>query len=60
VIDAGDQVVEVVRIRATTAHGGVEIEHRAGTVYRLKDKRIVAITFYLDAAHALEAAGLSD
>jgi ketosteroid isomerase-like protein len=59
-IDGGDQVVVKVRVHARTRRGGVEMEHAPAAVWTFADGRVVRIEFYLERAHALEAAGLSE
>ena len=60
VIDAGEQVVSLIRVRAKTSHDGVEVEHSPAAVWTVEDRMVVAVTFYLDRDQALEAAGLSE
>jgi ketosteroid isomerase-like protein len=56
--EAGDQVVDVVRLIATTEMGGTPIEQDAAAVWTVRDGRLARAEFYLDADDALEAAGL--
>ena len=59
-IDAGDQVVATVEIRAIGKESGVRIAQTATHVWTLKGGRIIAWHVYLDPAEALEAVGLSE
>jgi ketosteroid isomerase-like protein len=59
VIDAGSLVVSLIHVTAKTLHSGVEVEHDPAAVWTVEGGLIVAVTFYLDRAQALEAAGLS-
>jgi ketosteroid isomerase-like protein len=57
-IDAGDEVVAPVRVRARTAHDGVAVEHAPAAVWTIRNGKIAAIRFYLDRQEAMQAAGL--
>jgi hypothetical protein len=57
-LDAGNEVVALVRIRGRTTRDGVEIEHTPASVWKIEDGTVVGLTFYLDRKQALEAAGL--
>jgi ketosteroid isomerase-like protein len=59
-IDAGEQVVALVRIKGRTSRHGVEVEHSPAAVWTIEDGTVVGISFYLDRDQALEAAGLSE
>ena len=59
-IDAGDQVVALVRIKGKTTRHGVEVEHTPAAVWTIEDGTVVGISFYLDRDQAFEAAGLSE
>jgi len=59
VIDAGDSVVVIVRMKATGAASGIEIERRDGIVYRVYAGRIIRLDYFNSAEQALAAAGLS-
>jgi ketosteroid isomerase-like protein len=58
VIDAGDQVVTIVRQGGTTKTGGVEIEATAGAVWTVRAGKVSRVEFHLDPAAAMRAAGL--
>jgi ketosteroid isomerase-like protein len=60
ILDAGEYVVSLVRIRGRTTRDGVEVEHTPAAVWKIEDGIVVALTFYLDRDQAFEAAGLSD
>ena len=57
-IDAGRQVVALVRIKGRTTRHGVEVEHAPAAVWTIEDGTVVGISFYLDRDQAFEAAGL--
>jgi ketosteroid isomerase-like protein len=57
-IDAGEEVVSFVRVRAQTARDGVPVEHRPAAVFSVRENKIVRVRFYLERDAALEAAGL--
>jgi ketosteroid isomerase-like protein len=57
-LDAGDEVVVLVRVRARTVHDGVEIEHAPAAVWTFEGGKVVRIRFFLEREEALKAAGL--
>jgi ketosteroid isomerase-like protein len=57
-LDAGGQVVALVRIKARTTRDGVEVEHAPAAVWTIEDGTVVGLTFYLNREQALAAAGL--
>ncbi len=59
-IDAGDQVVVPVLVRARTERHGVEMEHRPASVWRVQDGKVVAVHFFLDQGEAARFAGLDN
>ena|SRR5215208_2284980 len=59
-IDAGDAVVVLARVRAWTEHDGVLVEHSPAAIWKMREGKIAAIHHYLDRDEALEAAGLSE
>jgi ketosteroid isomerase-like protein len=59
-LDAGDQVVSLVRIKGKTSRHGVEVEHAPASLWMVEDGVITGLTFYLDRDQALEAAGLAE
>jgi hypothetical protein len=60
IVEAGDVVVAVGRLRGTGAESGAEIEVPIGFVSRFRDGVVVRVEEYLDSADALEAAGLRE
>jgi ketosteroid isomerase-like protein len=58
VIDAGDDVLVLARVRARTHRDGVVIEHAPAAVCTVRDGQIVRARFYLDREQAMEAVGL--
>jgi ketosteroid isomerase-like protein len=59
-IDAGDEVVALVRVQARTKREGVLVEHRPAAVWSVREGRIVRVRFFLERERALEAAGLRE
>jgi len=59
VIDAGDELVSIVRITGTSKGADVPFEHRWGYVCRLHDGKLVYQRAYWDPDEALAAAGVS-
>ncbi len=57
-IDAGDEVVSLVHVRAQTARDEVPVEHRPAAIWSVRAGRITRVRFYLEREQALEAAGL--
>ena len=52
-IDAGEDVLVLVRLRGETKHDGVVIEQRAAVVYTLEAGKVVRLAFHLDRRTAL-------
>jgi ketosteroid isomerase-like protein len=59
-IDAGDQVLVVLRMTAKGKGSGVEVNRRDAMVYTVRDGKTVRLDYYNNEAEALEAAGLSE
>ena len=59
-IDAGDNVVAVVRLVGKGKGSGVPVDQRDTHVVKARDGKAVHIAVYRDRAEALEAAGLSE
>jgi ketosteroid isomerase-like protein len=59
-VDAGDNVVMLVRLRGETRHDHVVIEQPAAVIYTLEDGKVVRLAFHLDRRQALEEAGRPD
>ncbi len=53
VVDRGDRVVVLVRLRGVTRHDGVEMEHEAAGIFRFEGDQVVAMDFSLDRERAL-------
>jgi ketosteroid isomerase-like protein len=60
IIDAGDQVVVVVREQGRGKGSGLEVVREGYAVWTLRNGKAVRIRFYPSKATALEAAGLSE
>jgi ketosteroid isomerase-like protein len=59
-IDAGDRVVSLFRIRAVGAGSGVSVERGDGMVWTFRDGKLARLDYFNDQAEAIEAAGLSE
>ena len=59
-IDAGNQVVVVIRMKAKGRGSGVGVERQDAIVYELRDGKIVRVDYYNNRKQALEAAGLEE
>jgi ketosteroid isomerase-like protein len=59
-IDAGDRVVSLFRIRAVGAGSGVSVDRGDGMVWTFRDGKLARLDYFNDQAEALEAAGLSE
>ena len=59
VIDAGDEVVAVVRVSGTSKGADVPFEHLWAYVCRVRDGKLVYQRAYWDPDEALAAAGVS-
>ena len=58
-IDAGEQVVVLLRLSARGRGSGVALVRRDGMVWTMRDGKAVRLDYYNSATEALEAAGLS-
>lgn len=58
-IDAGDDVVAVIRVAGRGRVSGIEIEYRPAGVWTIRDGRIVRVVWFADRDAALEAAGVA-
>ena len=59
-IDAGDQVVVMVEMKATGRGSGVEIDREDALVYTLREGKHVRLDYFNNPQQALEAAGLRE
>jgi ketosteroid isomerase-like protein len=59
-IDAGNQVIAVFRLRATGKGSGVETERRNSVLYTVRDGKVVRADYFGDPDRALAAAGIVD
>jgi uncharacterized protein len=57
-VDAGDNVVSLVRQMGTPRGGDTEIENQGAAVWTIRDGRLRRVEFHLDRNAALRAAGL--
>lgn len=57
-LDAGDEVVVLVHVRAKTSRDGVVMEHSPAAVWTIEDGKVIRIRFFLERDIALVAAGL--
>jgi ketosteroid isomerase-like protein len=59
-IDAGDRVVSLFRIRAVGAGSGVPVERGDGMVWTFRADKLSRLDYFNDQAEALAAVGLGD
>jgi ketosteroid isomerase-like protein len=59
-VDAHDQVVALIHDRAGRPDSDAEFDLRSGSVWDLRDGRVVRVEFFRNQTEALEAAGLSE
>jgi ketosteroid isomerase-like protein len=59
-IDAGDHVVAVVRMRTKGLGSGVELDRQDAVVYRCRNDKILRVDYYNNKEQALKAVGLSE
>jgi ketosteroid isomerase-like protein len=59
-IDAGEEVICFVLVRAQSARDAVPIKHESAALWSLREGKIVGVRFYLERDKALEAAGLRE
>jgi ketosteroid isomerase-like protein len=59
-IDAGDDVIAVMRIRAQGRRSAVPVERREWHVWTVRDGRLWRFRIYATEAEALEAVGMSE
>jgi ketosteroid isomerase-like protein len=59
-IDAGDQVVVLVRVVARGGSSGVSLVRETAHLWTLRDRRATRCEVYLDRSEALEAVGLGE
>ena len=52
-LERGDRVVALVRLRGVTKHDGVEMEHEAAAIFRFEGSEIAELEFSLDREDAL-------
>jgi ketosteroid isomerase-like protein len=59
-VDAGDRVVSLFRIRAVGAGSGVPVERGDGIVWTFRDGKLARLDYFNDQGAALEAVGLRE
>jgi ketosteroid isomerase-like protein len=59
-VDSGDQVVAIVRMRMTPKGTSAEIEIRNGQLWTFRDGKVASIRIFPEPEKALEAAGLRE
>jgi ketosteroid isomerase-like protein len=57
-VDAGDEVVVLVHVRARTERDGVEVEHSPAALFQVRDGKIQRTRFFLERRGAFEAVGM--
>jgi ketosteroid isomerase-like protein len=58
IVQTGDKVVVMVNQRAKGRGSAIELELRAGSVYTIRDGKVILLELFTSQAAALEAAGL--
>ena len=58
-LEAGDRVVQVLRLTSAGGASGAPATQRMGQVFSFRDGRVCVVDNYWDAEAALEAVGLS-
>jgi ketosteroid isomerase-like protein len=58
--DLGETVLLISHVSVTARSTGLDLDTPMAAIFSFEDGRIVRMVSYLDAAHALEAAGLSE
>jgi ketosteroid isomerase-like protein len=59
-IDVGDRVVSLFRIRAVGAESGISVERGDGMVWVFREGKLVRLDYFNDQDEALEAVGLRE
>lgn len=59
-LDAGDQVVALVRVVARGGSSGISLDRKTAHVWTLRDGRVLRCEVYLDRSAAIEAVGLRE
>ena len=59
-IDAGDRVVSLFRLRAVGAGSGAVVERSDGIVWTFRDDKLFRVDYFNDQGEALEAVGLGE
>lgn len=59
-IDAGDRVVSLFRLRAVGAGSRAVVERRDGIVWTFRDDKLFRVDYFNDQGEALEAVGLGE
>ncbi|MGH2974305.1 MAG: nuclear transport factor 2 family protein [Solirubrobacterales bacterium] len=60
IVDAGDRVVSLFRVKAVGAGSGIPVERDDAIVWTFRDSRLVRIDYFNDQGTALEAAGMRE
>ena len=58
-LDAGEEVVSLVLVRAQTVRGSVPVEHKPAAIWSVRGGKVTRVRFYLEREEALDAAGVS-
>ncbi len=60
ILDAGERVVSVVRVRARGRQSGAQVRTRTANIFTVRQRLIRRQVIYMDRSEALEAVGLSE
>jgi ketosteroid isomerase-like protein len=58
IVDAGDRLVSIHRVRGRARHTGIEAEGPVAYLWTFRDRKVIHFQSYRDPEEALEAAGL--
>jgi ketosteroid isomerase-like protein len=59
-IDAGDQVISVLRAHGRGRLSGIEVEYHPAGIWTIRDGRVVRVVWFASREDALEAIPLDD
>ena len=60
IVDAGDRLVSIHRVRGRARHTGIEAEGPVAYVWTFRDRKVIHFQSYRDPEEALAAAGLRE
>jgi ketosteroid isomerase-like protein len=60
IVEAGDRLVSIHRLRSRARHTGIEFDTPLAYVWTFRDGKVIHFKSFLDPDQAIEAAGLAD